>query len=196
MTATQLRNYLQKWFSDKGWKAGAYEKWNELYSPSIAKSVELGFFSFLTDVGFTCGCQLLAIHAGHGFTSPVYLGIVEYPPSHPYGQLHYAFHTWDYMGATQSWRWWQGNWDPEPRDVLFGKTQLNMWYDLASTGKINPSYVWQPINADPSFPNTFVVGVESNPDSVLSVQNYSQVLCNQLAQPPLNLGIDYWLINK
>jgi len=196
MTEMQLRNYMRNWFTKQGWKEGAYAKWNELYTPTLDKSVELAFFGWQTDIGFTCGTQVLGIHAGMGYKSPVYLGIVQYPPSHPYGNMNYAYHTWDYVGATQSWKWWRGDWNPEPRDVLFGKTQLDMWYDLASTGKIDPKYGWNPINADPSFPKVFYVGVELEPDRVNSVQNYSQVLCDQLAKPPLNFDIKFWLVNK
>jgi len=109
--------------------------------------------------------------------------------------MNYAYHTWDYMGATQSWAW-HGPFVPQPSDILFGKTQLDMWYDLAATGKISDKYGWKPINFAANFPTNYIVGVELEPDQVSSLENYYHSICTALAAPPLNFNINFWYINK
>jgi len=197
MNESELLQYLQNWFSSEGWPPSAFQKWSQIYSDSLSKSSELALYGFLTDIYMTCGNQQVAVEAAKSFKSPVYLGIVTYAPSHPHpgggGLMRYPFHTWDYEAATQSWHW-MGSFNPQKSDIVFGETQLDIWYEIASTGKV--SHGWDPVNADPSFPASFTVGVEQYPDRVSSVKDYWRDVCQQLADPPLNMNINFWIVNK
>jgi carboxylesterase type B len=199
MNEAQLEAFLKQWFLTNGWNQNAFDAWKQLYANYISKSAELTLYGWITDIYFTCGCQLFGVTAGTGLKSPIYLGIVNYPPSHPHpagggGNMSYAFHSWDFEAATGAWLE-QGHFVPEQNDIVFGETQLGIWYELASTGKVN-SYGWEPINNSKNFPTDFKVGVHQNPNNITTIDSYYKSTCNTLPQAPLFMGMNFWIVNK
>jgi len=202
MAQSELDLFMSNYFNFDGWANDAFIAWRQLYQYYISQSTELTLFGFLTDVYFTCGTQQLAVSAGKGFKSPVYLGIINYPPSHPHPTLYgefakYAFHSWDYQAATGAWALWSQGvpYTPNDNDIQFGKTQLGVWYQLASTGRVSTNYGWAPVNAAVNFPTDFQVGVLINPSGYTSIQNYYNNVCQTLTKPPLNFNQIHWVIN-
>ncbi len=99
-----------------------------LYSDKLMVDVELGFETWLADLGVTCGTDHLAELAGMSFISPVYRSHLVAAPSHLFvGRKRYAFHSWDFPTAGVGF--WS-HWKPEESDLNLGAALRATWNEM------------------------------------------------------------------
>ena len=105
MSAAQYDTFLQSYFSEHGWPASAASVVSSLYAAEIAQSRELGYQAWFSDYSFGCGNIAVALAAGAGFGSPVYLSRVTRGPDRPFQTFpfsepsRFAGHLWDYIAG-------------------------------------------------------------------------------------------------
>ena len=105
MSAAEYQTYLQQYFAAHGWPEGSGDAVYGLYAAEIAQSRELGYQAWFSDYSFGCGNIAVAVAAGQGFASPVYLSRVTRGPDRPFQTFplsepsRYAGHLWDYIAA-------------------------------------------------------------------------------------------------
>lgn len=132
-----------------------------------------------------------------GFTSPIYLYVNQWPPSHPIPTLssfsiQWAFHTWDYNAA---WGTWPLGLNVSASDVQLGNLLSGLWADFMQDGRLDPSTGWLSVEQVPGFPahqGTFVIATPSLPPyaNTSFVVDYKADKCGIMA----TLGLDqrYW----
>lgn len=135
----QYHKWLTNYLSSKGWTPSTAAKVVELYKNELNASVELGFESFLTDVGVTCGNDQITEIASQSFRSPVFRTHLMAAPTHAFYDKRYAFHTWD-MPITGAEAW--SGWDPLPEDKDLGTGLRLMWRNFLLTGTLPNETGW------------------------------------------------------
>eukprot|EP00965_Chrysotila_dentata_P244661 6206100-Pleurochrysis_carterae.AAC.1 len=136
--------------TEAGLKQFLRDKFAPVYGEAAAKELavrymhesrgvpELAVYLIDGDTASFCGLRQLALTAGRVFKSPVYLATVTAPPAtHVFGGPKFAYHNWDLMAASETWRFY--NYSPAERDVIFGRRVLSSWVELARGGRLDKS---------------------------------------------------------
>lgn len=131
----EYAKWLVTYMTQNGWRQDVALKIVELYRQDLSVSVELGFESFLADLGVTCGNDAVAFTASKAFKSPVYRTQLVASPSHILEGRRYAFHSWD-MPVAGANDWW-GFFEPQPSDFALGEGLRRMWREFIYTGRLS-----------------------------------------------------------
>ena len=110
MDQDAYQTYLTNLLVKGGWSADAGPAIVDLYQDELAVSTELAYQQWFAEYSFFCGTKELALAAGQGFKSPVYLSLVarkpdnllEVYPDPKVPMMRYAGHMWDYIMGTKS----------------------------------------------------------------------------------------------
>lgn len=189
LTRTQYLEYLNKNFAE--WKdpiatsQGVFELYPDI---TINEADEpLAWETTISDTSFTCGNAYLAIKAGVGFKSPVYVSVVIQGPST--GKARYPYHGWDWQAAANIFR---NKYTPSEEDLAFGKVIRKSWFELALHGKIPLADGWTAINVHPSFPKSYYTNLPASPKTI-SYLDFRTRQCDGFEE--LGIGQSFWCIN-
>ena len=171
-----------------------------LYDPMAQESAGFAFYNLQSDVCVTCGNAAIAVQAGFGFRSPVYLMLNTHWPSHPiYGSStsavpkHFPYHTWDTTCAFDTWAGHKqaggGPYVPLQADLDYGANLRQLWLQLTRDGVL-PSNC-KTVNDVGGFPANYNTVLLSN--TVVTALNYKTHMCDQL----YTYGLDekFWWVN-
>jgi len=132
-------SWLRSFLAQGKWGPSISEKLLDLYSKELGVTVELGFEAWVTDLGVTCGNDMIASTAAKSFKSPVYRTHLVAAPSHLWNdRTRYAFHTWD-MPVTSAETW--GDFVPQASDLALGAALRHMWREFAYSGVLSNEWV-------------------------------------------------------
>lgn len=175
------------------------------YEASSLVSPALAYDDFNTDYGLSCGSVDIAVSAaagGRGRTAPIYLYVNQIHPSTPVPTgpagsgsrpLRWAFHTWDWLAACETFQGQIWGWAPQAADWALTDLLQGIWGEFMATGRISAErWGWLPIDGAPGFPahySTFVMSTNSSTTSI----DYKVETCALLS----GFGFDarYWWCN-
>jgi len=139
------------------------------YAADAQADADKAYCSLNADYGLTCGSVTIAVaaKAGGAYKSPIYLYVNQWPPSEPaplglrYGR--WAYHTWDYNAAIESWPGLGLLWTPGPQDLLLSRTLQATWYELMANGSLAADSGWVSVEQAPGFPAHYATNVLAPP---------------------------------
>jgi len=192
------KEWLSSFLTSKGWSADAGSALAALYK-DYEESAELMYEGWLSDMGATCGNQLIGLASTSNAQAPNYIGFVVRRPDNPFfnsdgNPVHYAFHLWDYIAATNSWSQLAGGdvppYEPTDGDRAFGRLLRRIWGAFA-----RHDYAWLMAAGWRPAGQAGAVGVFEGERRVASRAGYLQARCAALAAPPLGMGAPFWWVN-
>jgi len=95
--------------------------------------------------------------------------------------ITWAYHTWDYNAALESWSGVQ----PQASDAALSRMLQDLWYDFMADGALDPATGWRSVEDVPGFPTsygTFVMATPTRPPYTNSsfVVDYKTDTCTML----------------
>ena len=136
----------------RAWPATVGPRIFELYENMSASNAGFAFGSMTSDTTMTCGNAAVAVAAGLGFSSPVYLAMNSHWPSHPIYSSSpsdaprvFPFHTWDTTNAFATYSGKEADhespWKPHASDLAYGENLRQLWFALARDGVLPAPYL-------------------------------------------------------
>lgn len=138
----------------------------------------LGYDDINTDYGLTCGSVDIAVGAaagGRGRTQPIYLYVNQWAPSTPIPTgpagsgsrpLRWAYHTWDWLAACESFQGQTWGWAPQTADWDLARLLQGIWGEFMATGRVSAErWNWLPVDGAHGFPahySTFVMSANTS----------------------------------
>lgn len=168
----------------------------QLYPMGDAGDAQKSYDDLNTDYGLTCGTVQLAYGAKLGaYKSPVYITVNQWAPSHPIPtgswNITYAYHTWDYLTALESFPLL---WTPTDADWQLSQLLQQTWFSLMSTGSLASAPVkWSSFEQAVGFPDAYATFVFQAGNASQVIVDYKAGTCAVLEG--LGFNQNFWWVD-